>query len=169
LCRRGRYQLDEPVQRDPPRVDAAVEDEREAVLDSGQAVRDLGEVAFPEIFLTLEMERAMVGRDQLQVILEQTLPELIVMRLRSQRRRADVFGALEAGPAEVFQAEIQILRAGLGKGRRAVVARKMAASSSMKTPGYAMNSLKEGTPSLTSPSISLRIESLTSRTIMWKP
>src|ERR1700726_5079288 len=69
------------------------------------------------------MEGTVVGPAQLQVVLEQALPELVVMPGRSQRRRVHVFRSLEAGPAEVVQAEIQILRASLGKGRGAVVAR----------------------------------------------
>ena len=49
------------------------------------------------------------------------------------------------------------------------IARKIDASSSMNTPGYAMKSLNEVTPSPTSSSISFRTWSLTSRMIMWNP
>src|ERR1700686_3402558 len=100
-----------------------MEDQRKAALHSRQAVWDLGEVAAPQVLLAFEMEGTVVGRDQLQVVLEQALPELVVMPRRSQRRRAHVFRSLEARPAEVVQAEIKILRASLGKGRGAVIAR----------------------------------------------
>ena len=49
------------------------------------------------------------------------------------------------------------------------IARKIDASSSMNTPGYAMKSLNEVTPSPTSSSISASTWSLTSRMIMWNP
>src|SRR5205823_4276054 len=115
--RRRGDQLDEPVHRDAPRVDAAVEDQGEAIFHTRQPVWDLGEIAPSHLLLSLEMEWTMVGRDQLQVILDQALPELIMVRLGSKRRRADILRAFEARPAEVFEAQIQVLRAGLGKGR----------------------------------------------------
>ena len=118
----GRDQFDETVQGDPAGIHAAVEDQREAVFHAGQAVGDLGEVAPPQILLAFEVEWTVVGRDQLQVVLEQTLPELVVMLLRSQRRRAYVLRAFEAGPGEVIKTQVQILGAGLGKGGGAVVA-----------------------------------------------
>jgi hypothetical protein len=60
-----------------------------------------------------------------------------------------------------------MMRAPLSAAR--CMARKIEASSSMKTPGYAMKSLKEVIPSPTSSSISFRTPSLTSLTIMWSP
>ena len=48
-------------------------------------------------------------------------------------------------------------------------ARKMLASSSMKTPGYAMKSLNDVTPSRTIVSISASTWSERSVMIMWKP
>ena len=46
---------------------------------------------------------------------------------------------------------------------------KIEPSSTWKTPGYAMNSLNDETPSLTMTSISLSTLSVTSRTIMCRP
>ncbi len=72
--RRG--QLDEAVQRDALCRDAAVVDERHAVLDAGRAVRNLGEVVAAELLLLLHAERAVVGGDDLQVVRLQALPQL---------------------------------------------------------------------------------------------
>src|SRR6059058_966971 len=119
---RRRHQLDEAVERDPPRIHAAVEDERKAIFHTGQAVGDLGEVAATHLLLAFEVERTVVSRDQLEVVLQQTLPELVMMRWRSQWWRADVLGAFETGPPQIVEAEVEVLRAGLGKGRGAVVA-----------------------------------------------
>src|SRR2546423_15614506 len=68
------------------------------------------------------MKGTMVGRDQLEVVLQQTLPKLVMVRWRSQRRGADIFGAFETGAPQVLEAEGEGLRAGLGKGGGAVVA-----------------------------------------------
>src|ERR1700681_271172 len=69
------------------------------------------------------MERTVVGRDQLEVVLQEPLPQLVLVRRRSQRRRADVLRALEARATEVVEAEVEVLRAGFGKRWGTVVAR----------------------------------------------
>src|SRR5207302_377349 len=75
----------------------------------------------PQVLLALEMEGTVVSRDQLEVVLQQTLPQLVMVRRRPQWWRADVLGAFETGPAQVVEAEVKVLRTGLGKGRGAVV------------------------------------------------
>ncbi len=71
----------------------------------------------------MEVERAVVGRDDLEVVLAQALPQLLpVGVLGSQRRRADELGALEP-VAEVVEREEQVLRARLGERLDAAVAR----------------------------------------------
>ena len=42
-------------------LDDAVIDERDAMLDAGRAIRDLGEVIFAQLFLFLHAERTVVG------------------------------------------------------------------------------------------------------------
>ena len=68
----------------------------EAILDARQAVRDLSEVVFSELLLAAEVERAMVGRDELQVILDEPAPELVLVVGRTKRRGADEFCPFES-------------------------------------------------------------------------
>ena len=63
----------------------------------------------------------MVGRDQLEVVLDQAGPELVLVVGRPERRRAHELGALEA-VAEVVERQEQVLGAGLGEGLGATVA-----------------------------------------------
>ncbi len=92
------------------------------VLDARQAVGDLAEVAPAHLLLALEVERAVVGGHDLEVVLDQALPELVPVVLGAQGRRAHVLGALEP-VAHVVEREEQVLRARLGEGGRAPVAR----------------------------------------------
>ena len=70
LRRRRRDDLDPALLRDPAADDAAVVEQVDPVLDAGQAVRDLPEVAPAELLLAVEVERAVVGRDDLEVVLD---------------------------------------------------------------------------------------------------
>jgi hypothetical protein len=92
--------------------------QREPVLDAGQAVRDLGEVAVAEALL-LVRERAVVGRDRLQVVVDQRVPDVLLVPLLAQRRRADEARALEVRALQVLDGGEQVLDAGLGIGRDA--------------------------------------------------
>ena len=68
----------------------------------------------------------MVGGDDLQVVIAQAAPQMLVMMLRSQRRRAHVLRALElvfGRAAQIVLTEEQILRTGLGIRRQAAIAR----------------------------------------------
>ena len=107
-----------------PGAHRAVVEQREPVLDRRQAVRDLREVAEPELLLLFEVERAVVGRDALQRALAQRLVEHRLVALLAQRRRADVLGALEARPVEVVDGQVEVLDAGLAEDRQAAVARR---------------------------------------------
>ena len=75
--------------RDPAGDDAAVVEQVDPVLDAGQAVRHLPEVALAEVLLALEVERAVVGGDELEIVLDEALPELGLVVGRAERRRAD--------------------------------------------------------------------------------
>ena len=122
--RRRRDDLDEPVRRDPPAHDAAVVDEVDPVLDAREAVRDLPEVAPAHLLLAVEVERAVVGPDEREVALDEALPELLLVASGrvAERRRAHELRALEP-VAQVVQREEQVLRAGLGERRQALVLR----------------------------------------------
>src|SRR4029077_20042319 len=89
--------LDPPLLRDPAADDAAVVEEVDTVLDARQPVRDLPEVAPAKLLLAVEVERAVVRRDDLEVVLTEALPELLPMGvLRTKGRGADELRALEA-------------------------------------------------------------------------
>ena len=92
------------------------------MLDARAAVRNLGEIVLAELLLLLEAERAMIGGDHLQLVRGQSGPEFLLVPLLAQRRREDVFGALESRYVEIVQRKVQVLRAGLRVGRQAAVA-----------------------------------------------
>ena len=104
-----------------PRDDAAVVEQVDPVLDPRQAVRDLAEVAAAQLLLAVEVERAVVRRDELQVVLDEAGPQIVPVVLRSQGRGADELRALEAVP-QVVERQEQVLRACLGERLRAAVA-----------------------------------------------
>ena len=101
------------------------------MLDRPDAVRDGAEVALPELLLVLHAERAVVGRDHLQVVRAQRLPHVVLVTLGAgaQGRRAHPLRALEpapllAGRAELLlERQVQVLRAGLAEHVLALVAR----------------------------------------------
>src|SRR5579871_1311096 len=97
-------------------------DQLQAVLDTGAAVRNFREIVLAENFLVFEAEGAVVGRDYLQVVVLQAVPELGLVLFGAQGRREDVFGAFEIGAVQFFDGEQQVLRAGLGEGGDAAVA-----------------------------------------------
>src|SRR5436305_2384621 len=110
---RRRDDLDPALLRDSPGDDATVVEQVDAVLDARKAVRDLPEIAPAELLLALEIERAMVGRDELEVVLDQPLPQLGLVVRGPERRRAHELGALEA-VAHVVEREEEVLRTRLG-------------------------------------------------------
>src|SRR5947209_2880678 len=114
--------LADAVERDAVLDDAAVVDERHAVLDSGRAVRNLREVVAAQLLLLLHAERAVVCRDDLQVIRLQALPKLRLVRLLAERRRHHVLRAVEAF-AVIVNREEEVLRARLRESRQTAVAR----------------------------------------------
>ena len=58
----------------------------DAILDAGQPVRDLPEVASPKVLLAVEVERAVVGGHDLEVVLDEAGPELGLVVGRPKRR-----------------------------------------------------------------------------------
>src|SRR5436190_1889644 len=79
LRRRRGDGLDPALLRDPAGDHATVVEQVDAVLHAGQPVRDLAEVAVAERLLALEVERAMVRGDELEVVLDQAPPELVLV------------------------------------------------------------------------------------------
>src|SRR5215467_3210431 len=122
LCWRRRDDLDETVQGKLTLVHPVMIEKLQAVFDSGTAVGYFGEVAFAKNLLVLVTEGAVVGRDYLQVVVFQAVPQLREILFFPQRRGKDVFGALEPGTLEFVDGEKQILRTGFREGRNAAAA-----------------------------------------------
>jgi len=76
------------------------------VLDAGAAIGNFREVVFAQFFLFLEAEGAVIGGNYLQGILSKTLPEFFLVPFFAQRRRENIFGALEARGVHIFEREI---------------------------------------------------------------
>src|SRR5689334_808788 len=93
---RCRGDLDKTVHADAAARDTAVVDEAHAVLDARSAVRDLREIVDAELFLILEAERTVIGRDDLEIIHLQAAPEFVLVPLLAKRRSHDVFRAFKA-------------------------------------------------------------------------
>src|SRR5439155_18981532 len=98
-------------------------------LHSRRAVRDLREVADPELFLLrqalvalLHAERTVVGRHDLEVVPREALPELVLVPLLAQRRAHDVLRALEPRLAVAVDRQEEVLGTGLRVRRQAAIA-----------------------------------------------
>src|SRR5262245_39272840 len=122
LCRCGRRQLDETIQRNSFLNDTAVVDETHSILDTGSAIRDLAEVVSAKFLLFLETKWTVIGRDDLKIVAAKSLPQLLLIRLVAQWWRHDVLGALKAFLFVIGVIEKQILRAGLRKSRQSQIA-----------------------------------------------
>src|SRR5258706_791158 len=118
----GGDDLDPALLRDPAVGDAAVVEQVDAVLDPRQPVRNLPEIALAEVLLAFEVERAVVGRDELEVVLHEPGPELRLVIGGPERRRAHELRAVEAA-LHVLERQEQGLRARLGECLRPAVAR----------------------------------------------
>ena len=77
----------------------------------------------PSSLLFLHAERAVVGRDALQVVERQAAPQLILLRPVAQRRAHHVLRAAEVRLLVVVVRQEQVLRTGFGERRQAAVAR----------------------------------------------
>ncbi len=80
--RRGRARLDPPLEADLAGDDTLV-DQLHPVLDAADPVRDLREVAEAELLLVLEAERAVVGRDDRQLVHPEPLPQIAAGGVRA--------------------------------------------------------------------------------------
>src|ERR1039458_9537306 len=93
----------------------SLEDQVDAMLDAGDAVGDLREVAHPELLLFLEAEGAVIRRDDAEIVRTQSPPEFGVVTFGSKRRRADVLRAFEALASEIDVGEKEVLRTRFGE------------------------------------------------------
>ena len=71
-------------------------EEVDAVLHARETVRHLPEVAAAHLLLAVEVERAVVGGDDLEIVVDEALPQLGGVVRGPEGRRADELGALEA-------------------------------------------------------------------------
>ena len=119
--RRGRRgHLDPALERDVAVHDPLVH-EVHTVFDRTDPVGDLREIAEAEVFLALHTERAVVGRDHLDVVGAQRLPHvvLVALLLRPQRCRAHPLRPLEVAPLGtgcpelLLERQVEVLRTGL--------------------------------------------------------
>ena len=92
-----------------------------AILHAGQAVGHLPEVVLAKVFLAVEVERAVVGRHDLEIVLAQAAPQFLLVVFRPKGRRAHELGTLEA-VAHVIERQEQVLGTGFGEGHRAAIA-----------------------------------------------
>src|SRR5688572_22237562 len=91
------------------------------MLDSGRAVGDFSEIVASQFLLLFHAEGTMVGRNNLEVVHLQTLPELRLVRLLAQRRRHYILRALEI-VAVIIDGKEKVLRASLGERGDAAIA-----------------------------------------------
>src|SRR5271170_882102 len=92
-----------PLRGYRPNILAGVVQQVHPVLDAGDPVGDLGEVAPAELLLLLEAERAVVRRHDGQVIGAQAAPQGGGMIPGPQRRRGDELGPLEVRSGQVVE------------------------------------------------------------------
>ena len=94
------------------------------VLNPRPAIRNLREVILAQRLLILKAERAMIGRHHLQMIVLQSIPQLGMILLLSQRRSEHILRILKALAFHVvFNRQQQILRTRLRKRRQPAVPR----------------------------------------------
>src|SRR3979490_967336 len=104
-------ELHETVRRKLPAVHAAGVNQAQTMLDAGTAIWNLREVVSAHLLLLLEAKRAMVGRDDLQRVARQPLPELFLIPFFTEWRSEHGLRAFKAGDIHIVQREVKILRA----------------------------------------------------------
>ena len=118
----GRGQLDEPLRVDPSRRARPPSHSSIIRVSMPGAPFGIFEKSSRPARLVGERERAVVGRDHLQVAAREAAPERLLVGRLPQRRRHHVLRPLEAGAVVVRDREEQVLRAGLGEDGLAAVA-----------------------------------------------
>ena len=85
-------------------------------------VWDLREIVAAQFFLFLKTKRAMIGGDNLQVILLQAIPQFLLVPFLAQRGSENEFRSFKTGRIEVLERKIQILWTSLGVYRKSPIA-----------------------------------------------
>src|SRR6202042_1641254 len=104
------------LKRDLSCIHSEVEKQLQSILDSRSAVRNFAEVIFAELLLIGKAEWAMVGRNNLQIIRNEPVPQLGLVLLLPQRRRENILRLLKALAWHlIFNGEKKVLWAGFSK------------------------------------------------------
>src|SRR5690242_12928651 len=124
-------QLDPAVEREASAAHAVRVEHHHAILDARHAVGNLRKVALAKllaalapVFAALEPEVAVVGRDDLQVIRCDRLPERLLVRHLTEGWRANPLRALEVRSRQVVLGEEEVLEARLAVDWAATPARQ---------------------------------------------
>src|ERR1700683_3727991 len=91
------HEFHETVRAESSSGHAAGIDQAHAMLHAGTAIRDLRKIIESHFLLLLETKGAVVGRDHLQMVTLQTIPQFFLMPLLAQRRRENIFRAFKSG------------------------------------------------------------------------
>src|SRR5258706_668449 len=100
---RRRNQLHETVDAEASLSNAARIDQAHAMLNSGTTIRNFGEIILPQLLLFFETKRAMISRDNLQVIPFQPIPKLLLIPLLPQRGSEDVLCTFKSRRIHVLE------------------------------------------------------------------
>ena len=124
------HELYESIDIDATLADAAIEEQRQPKFDAGGTIGNFrkvipaGLLGFQQSMrLFVKTERAMICRDNLQVVKPQSPPQCLLALPIPERRCHHVPGAVESGPIVFRVVQEQIMRAGFGECRYAAVAR----------------------------------------------
>src|SRR5690554_2086523 len=108
LRRSGGRRADEALEAETAAANAVGVEQVHAVLDGGDTVGDLREVAAAHLLLALEVEGGVVGGHRVDHAGVQRVPQRLLVALVTQRRRHHVLGALEVGPLRVGLVEDEV-------------------------------------------------------------
>src|ERR1700733_6308372 len=87
--------FDETIHAELAFVHAVMEKKLETIFHPGATVGNFREVILAENFLILETEGAMIGRDDLQMIVLQAVPQFRKIFFFAQRRSENIFRAFK--------------------------------------------------------------------------
>src|ERR1700690_380915 len=118
---RSRNKLHKPIHRKPPAIHPARKNQTHPFFNSGPAIRNLSEIVPPKLLLLLKTKRTMIGRNNLQSILSQSLPKFLLIPFLPQRRRKNILGPLKSQHIHILERKIKILRTSLRISRQPAI------------------------------------------------